>query len=108
MEHPQVRPGRISAPESMTRLIALFANAAQGTSVVQLLVQLGVPSDRLAVTPPDEMEGGKGMILSIPCPDEATLARAQAACRSQGARMVYQLATGPAEPATAHPTGSPR
>ena len=87
METPLIRPGLVSAAESMPRVVAFFFNPAQGNSVIQLLTAIGVPSDRLGVTPPEQIEGGQGMILSIPCPDDKILHRVEDICRRQGARI---------------------
>ncbi|MBX6313019.1 MAG: hypothetical protein IRY99_08915 [Isosphaeraceae bacterium] len=90
MEIPQIRPGKVTHTEPMPRVIAFFPNSAQGNMVLQLLVGLGIPSDRLGVTPPERIEGGQGMLLSIACPDEALLPRVEAICRSQGAEIRRQ------------------
>jgi hypothetical protein len=90
MEMPQVRPGKVDAAKTIPRVIAYFANPAQANAAIQLVVQLGVPSDRLGVTPPERMPEGRGMILSIPCPDEKVSERVEALCRSQGAAIHHQ------------------
>lgn len=90
MEVPQVRPGKVQSTEPMPRVVAFFYNSSQGNAVIQLVTQLGVPSDRLGVTPPDRIEGGQGMILSIPCPDPKIQARVEAICRDQGAEIHRQ------------------
>lgn len=87
MEIPQVRPGKVKSSDPMPRVLAFFPNSAQGNSVIQVLAGLGVPADRLGVTPPDQIEGGQGMLLSIPCPDEAIVAKVEAVCRKQGAEI---------------------
>jgi hypothetical protein len=87
MEVPQIRPGKVQNLESMPRVIAFFHNSAQGNSAIQLVTALGVPNDRLGVTTPERIAGGQGMTLSIACPDEATLARVGAICKSQGANF---------------------
>jgi hypothetical protein len=71
-------------------LLAYFNNSAQANSVIQLLVAIGVPSDRLGVTPPDRMPGGQGMLLSIPCPDPKVAIRVESICRQQGAELFNQ------------------
>ena len=86
METPQVRPGLVKSAESMPRVVAFFYNSAQGNLVIQILMQLGIPNDRLGVTPPEQIEGGQGMILSIGCPDETMLARVESICRAAGGR----------------------
>ncbi|QEH32962.1 hypothetical protein OJF2_14540 [Aquisphaera giovannonii] len=90
MEMPQVRPGSVRSPEPKRRVLAYFANAAEGNLAIQLLTAIGVPNDRLGVTPPDRMEGGYGMILSIGCTDEKQLAKAEGTCRKLGARLHRQ------------------
>jgi hypothetical protein len=94
MEMPQVRPGLVKKAESMPRVVAFFYNSAQGNLVIQILMQIGVPNDRLGVTPPEMIEGGQGMILSIACPDEATLAKVESICRNQGAEIHRQRRRG--------------
>lgn len=84
MELPLVRPGKVVDAEPTLRLIVFFPNAAIGNSVIQYCVAVGVPSDRLGVTPPERIEGGQGMLLSIPCPNDATHRKVEAFCRSQG------------------------
>ena len=54
----------------MPRVVVFFPNSALGNLAIQLLMQIGVPNDRLGVTPPEQIEGGQGMVLSIACPDE--------------------------------------
>jgi hypothetical protein len=90
METPQIRPGLVEKVESMPRVVAYFYNSAQGNLVIQILMQLGVPNDRLGVTPPEQIEGGQGMILSIACPDKKVLARVESICREQGAAIHRQ------------------
>jgi hypothetical protein len=90
MEMPQVRPGKVTHTEAMQRVIAFFYNSAQGNSVVQLLTQLGIPSDRLGITPPERIEGGQGMLLSIACPDDALIPKVERICRAQGAEVRRQ------------------
>jgi hypothetical protein len=90
METPQIRPGSVKSAGSMPRVVAFFYNSAQGNLVIQILMQLGVPNDRMGVTPPEQIEGGQGMILSIACPDEALLAKVESICRQQGAEIHRQ------------------
>jgi hypothetical protein len=87
METPQIRPGVVEAGGPVPRIVAYFYNAAQGNSAIQQLVGLGVRADQLGVTPPDQIESGQGMVLSIPCPDPALTARVEALCKSQGADL---------------------
>jgi hypothetical protein len=90
MEMPQIRPGAVTSPETRLRVIAFFHNTAEGNLAIQQLVKLGIPSDRLGVTPPEQIEGGQGMILSIGCPDEKALARAEDLCRKLGGQLHRQ------------------
>jgi hypothetical protein len=90
MEIPQVRPGIVHEREPTPRVIAFFPNAAQGNSVIQLLTALGVPNDGLGVTPPERIEGGQGMLLTIPCPTEALMSQVEKVCRGQGAQIHRQ------------------
>lgn len=90
MEIPQVRPGVVHEGEETTRILAYFFNAAHGNSAIQLLTAMGIPNDKLGVTPPERIEGGQGMVLSIPCPDAATIARVESVCRSNGAQVHRQ------------------
>jgi hypothetical protein len=87
MEIPQIRPGKVKHTEAMPRLIAFFPNSAQGNGVIQILTGMGVPPDRLGITPPDQIEGGQGMVLSIACPDESLVAKVERVCRLQGAEI---------------------
>ena len=90
METPQIRPGLVKHAERMPRVVAYFYNSAQANLVIQIVMQLGVPNDRLGVTLPEQIERGQGMILSIACPDEAMLARVESICRQQGADVHRQ------------------
>jgi hypothetical protein len=90
MEMPQIRPGAVTSPECKLRVVSFFHNAAEGNLAIQLLGAAGVPSDRLGVTPPDQIEGGQGMILSIGCGDEKTLARTESICRKLGGQLHRQ------------------
>ena len=90
MEMPQVRPGLVSHEDPDRRVVAFFPNSAQGNLVIQLLTTLGVPGDRLGVTPPERIETGQGMVLSVGCPDEAIVAKVEDICRSQGAEIHRQ------------------
>lgn len=90
MEVPQVRPGKVQEAEPTRRVVAYFYNSSQGNAVIQLVTQLGVRSDRLGITPPERIEGGQGMVLSIPCPTDALLEKVEAVCRSQGASIHRQ------------------
>ncbi len=92
MDMPQVRPGLVNPAASMPRVVVFFPNSALGNLAIQLLTQVGIPNDRLGVTPPEQIEGGQGMILSIACPDEKALATAESICRQQGGRIHRQRA----------------
>jgi hypothetical protein len=90
METPQIRPGKVTNEERVPRVVAYFYNSAQGNSAVQLLVGLGIPSAQLGITPPEQIERRQGMLLSIPCPDEALIPKVEAYCRSFGAEVRRQ------------------
>jgi hypothetical protein len=90
METPQVRPGLVKQGESMPRVVVFFPNSALGNLAIQLLMQIGIPNDRLGITPPEQIEGGQGMVLSIGCPDEISLTKVESVCRSQGGRIHRQ------------------
>lgn len=92
MELPRIRPGRVEASEREPRVIAFFPSSSMGNMAIQLLVQLGVPSDRLGVTPPERIEGGQGMLLSIPCIDPVLTAKIESTCRASGAKIHRQMA----------------
>jgi len=90
METPQIRPGAVRNPESRLRVVAFFHNAAEANLAIQLLTAIGIPSDGLGVTPSDMIEGGQGTILSIGCPNEKALARAEEICRKLGGQLHRQ------------------
>lgn len=87
METPQIRPGLVSGTGEMPRVVAFFRNSAEGNAAVQLLTALGIPGDRLGVTPPERIEGGQGMLLSISIPDAALFPRVEEVCRKHGAEV---------------------
>jgi hypothetical protein len=87
MENPKIRPGLVEHTEPMARVIAFFRNAAMGNLAIQLLTGMGIPSDRLGVTPPEEIEGRQGMVLDIGCPDEALVRKVETLCRDYGAEI---------------------
>ncbi len=87
MELPEVRPGVVHDGEVKNRLLAYFYNSAHGNSTIQLLTAMGIPNDKLGVTPPERIEGGQGMVLAIPCPDLETLVKIEGICRSNGAQV---------------------
>jgi hypothetical protein len=90
MQTPQVRPGIVASPEPKLRVLAFFHNAAEGNLAVQLLTSIGIPGDRLGVTPPEQLEGGQGTLLSIGCPTEALRAKAESIVRDLGGRIHRQ------------------
>lgn len=92
MESPQVRPGKVTNTEAMQRVVVYFYNSSQGNSVIQLLAGMGIPSDHLGVTPPEQIETGQGMLLSIPCPNDDLVRKVEAVCRAQGALIRRQRA----------------
>lgn len=90
MEMPQVRPGAVKSPECKLRVVVFFHNAAEGNLAIQLLTALGIPNDRLGNTLPEQIEGGQGMVLSIGCPDERSLTKAEEVCRKLGGQLHRQ------------------
>ncbi len=86
METPLVRPGVVLDGPTMPRVVAFFHNSAMGNAAIQLVGIMGVPGDRLGVTPPEGIEGGQGMILSIACP-EALRHQVEDACRRLGGQV---------------------
>ena len=90
MELPQIRPGLVKTSGPMPWVVAFFRNAAEGNVVIQLVTALGVPSDQLGVTPPEQIEHGQGMLLSIGCPDESLMPKVEALCRRHGAEIHRQ------------------
>ena len=80
----------MGATEPPLRVVAFFHNSAQGNSTIQLLTALGIPNDQLGVTPPERIENGQGMVLSIACGDEKMAGQVEAVCRQQGADIHRQ------------------
>jgi hypothetical protein len=74
----------------MPRVVVFFPNSAPGNLAIQLLTQIGIPNDRLGVTPPEQIEGGQGMVLSIGCPDDKMIKQVESICRAQGGRIHRQ------------------
>jgi hypothetical protein len=87
MENPQIRPGLVEHTGAMPRVVAFFRNSAEGNAAIQLLTTLGIPADRLGVTPPEQIEHGQGMVLDVGCPDEALVPKVEAICRTHGAEI---------------------
>jgi hypothetical protein len=87
MELPQIRPGSVHEGEAATQVVAFFFNSAIGNSVIQMLTAYGIRNDQLGVTPPERIETGQGMVLSIPCPTEELVRKVEALCRSQGGQI---------------------
>lgn len=85
MHLPQIRPGKVEASAPAPRIVAYFYNSASGNLAIQMLVAYGIKSDQLGVTPPDQIEGGQGMVLSIPYEDETLVPKIESLCRSMGA-----------------------
>lgn len=92
MQIPQIRPGLVTHTEPMPRVVAFFHNSALGNAAIQLLTALGVPNDALGVIPPEQIETGQGMVLSIACPSEKMLAQVESICRKYGADIHRQRA----------------
>jgi hypothetical protein len=92
MENPQVRPGKVIPGQTKTPIVAFFHNSAQGNSAIQQLIALGIPNDRLGITPPERTANGQGMVLSIACPTDGLISKVESLCRSQGASIYRQRA----------------
>ncbi len=90
METPMIRPGLVQNPEPRRRVVAYFRNGAAGNLAIQMVTMLGVPADRLGVIPPEQLENGQGMVLSIACPDDALVTRVEELCRHHGAEVHRQ------------------
>ncbi len=88
MEQPQIRPGKVPTDAvPATRVVAFFYNSAQGNAAIQLLTAYGLPNDRMGVTPPERLDTGQGMVISIACPDESMIPKVEELCRQQGAEI---------------------
>ncbi|GIW88654.1 MAG: hypothetical protein KatS3mg108_2978 [Isosphaeraceae bacterium] len=90
MEMPQIRPGKVRGREPLPKVVAFFRDASLGNAAIQLAGQLGVPGDRIGVTPPERMPQQRGMIVVLGCPSEAILERVEAACRRLGGEIHRQ------------------
>ena len=86
MDSPTIRPGAVLGERVEPDLFAYFHNAAAGNAAIQLLTALGVPDEHLAITPPELIEGGQGMLLAMAC-SGALRAKVEAACRTFGAEV---------------------
>lgn len=87
MELPQVRPGKVTTPDPTLRVVAYFPNASMGNSAIQWLTGLGIPNDRLGITPPERLDNGQGMVLAIPCLDPPQVSRVVEVCKTLGASV---------------------
>ena len=87
---PHVRPGAVKSPECKLRVVSFFHNTAEGNLAIQMLTAIGLPNDRIGVTPPEQIEGGQGMVLSVGCPDEQFLAKVEETCRKLGGQLHRQ------------------
>jgi hypothetical protein len=90
MEMPQIRPGKVHGTEPMPKVVVFFRDASLGNTAIQLAAQLGVPGDRIGVTPPERMPRQRGMIVTLGCPSEAIMERVEAACRKLGGEIHRQ------------------
>jgi hypothetical protein len=70
-------------------VVVFFHNSAEGNLAIQLVMTLGIPSDRLGVTPPEGIAGGQGMVLSIACA-ESLRSTVESVCRSLGGQIHRQ------------------
>ena len=90
MELPQIRPGQVRDTGPCPKVVAFFPNSAEGNVAIQHLTILGITGDRLGVTPPEQIEGGQGMILSIGCPDDWLIVKVEKICREHNAKIHRQ------------------
>ena len=90
MESPQIRPGKVRSTEPMPKVIAFFRDASLGNALIQLASQLGVPGDRIGVTPPERMPRQRGMIVTLGCPSERVMENVESACRRLGGEIHRQ------------------
>ena len=88
MPTPQIRPGKVQEPNTGPNIVAFFPYPALANSVVQWVIQLGIRSDQVAISPPETLPQGRGMLVVIGCPDPALGRRVESICRSQGATIV--------------------
>ena len=86
MEAPTIRPGVTSREPTRPNLFAYFHNAAAGNAAIQQITALGVADEQLGVTPPEWVDGGEGMLLSLVC-EPRIRDRIEAACRAFGAEV---------------------
>ena len=86
MDSPTIRPGATRVEHVEPDLFAYFHNAAAGNAAIQLLTAMGVLDEQLGVTPPERIDGGQGLLLSIVCPDSLRT-KVEAACRTFGAEL---------------------
>ncbi len=91
MELPQLRPGAFEVGSNHASLFAFFPDAAMGNSAIQWLIGLGVPGERIGVTPSERIEGGQGMLLAIGCPDGRLIPRVEDVCRRLGGSVHRQV-----------------
>ncbi len=86
MDSPTIRPGATLGDHVEPDLFAYFHNAAAGNAAIQLLTAMGINDDQLGVTPPEKIDGGQGILLSMVCPPSLR-AKVEAACRTFGADL---------------------
>ena len=86
MDAPTIRPGATLSAHLEPDLFAYFHNAAAGNAAIQLLTALGVADEQLGVTPPELIDGGQGILLSMVCPG-GLRTKIEAACRTFGAEV---------------------
>ncbi len=90
METPTIRPGKVSDAPAAARVVAFFRSSAMANSAIQILGTYGISGGRLGVTPPEEIEGEQGMLLSVGCSDDAQIAQVEKLCRTMGAAVHRQ------------------
>lgn len=83
MEAPTIRPGATLREPTRPDLFVFFHNAAAANAAIQLLTALGVADEQLGVTPPEQIDGSQGMLLSLVCPPGLRV-KIEAACRTFG------------------------
>ncbi len=91
METPQISQDAGGRPGLPVRRPCLLPALPKGTSIASGFARCAVvPSDRIGVTPPEQIEGGQGLLLSIGCPKDTLIPKVEALCRSHGAEIHRQ------------------
>ncbi|MFO0950916.1 MAG: hypothetical protein U0835_07125 [Isosphaeraceae bacterium] len=90
MELPQIRAGKVFDDGSAPKVVAFFPNSAEGNVAIQLLTVLGIKGDRIGVTPPEQIEGGQGMVLAVSCAEPSLVPKVETICRQFNAHIHRQ------------------